>query len=160
MSTRSQKRRTNQQLSSEIVSETVSSPILVKNVESSNQDVLIAVHSSAKPPRIKISVLEGLRASLKGEITSEIRSLIAESQKELLKLLKSKSSESVREQEDNSLENEPREFYTPTRSVRISSTLNNDLNISRNTVHSQKLPELSISNLEKHCQRSSFNFVD
>ena len=132
MSTRSQKRRNSQQESSETVNETASSPILVENVGSSDKDVQIAGPSSAKSPRIEKSVLEGLRASLNEVITSEIKSLLAESQKELLKLLKSKPNESIREQEDNTLENEPREFYTPTRSVRISSTLNNDANISRN----------------------------
>ena len=56
------------------------------------------------------SVSEGLRTSLKEEITSEMRRLLADSQKKLLKLLKSTSNESVREQEENSLENEPREL--------------------------------------------------
>ena len=132
MSTRSQKRRNNQQESSENVNETVSSPILVENVESSDQDESVAGPSSAKSPRIENSVLEGLRTSLKEEITSEIKGLLRESQKELLKLLKSKTTESIREQEDNSLGNAPREFYTPTRSVRINSTLNDDTNINRN----------------------------
>ena len=78
-STRSQKRRNNQQGSSEIVSEIISSPILVENGESSDQDASIAGPFSAKTPRIENSVLEGLRVSLKEEITSKIRSLLAES---------------------------------------------------------------------------------
>ena len=119
MSTRSQGRRNIQQEGSEIISETASSPILVENVESRNQDVLIAGPSSAKFPRKENGVLERLRAFLKEAITSEIRSLLAESQKELLKPLKSKPNESVREQQDNPWENEPRDFYIPTESVRI-----------------------------------------
>ena len=119
MSTRSQGRRNIQQEGSEIISETASSPILVKIVEIRDQDVLIAEPSSTKLPRIENGVLERLRAFLKEAITSEIRSLLAESQKEFLKPLKSKPNESVREQEDNPLEIEPREFYIPTESVRI-----------------------------------------
>ena len=58
MSARSQKRRNNQQESSEIVSEILNSSILVRNVESADQDVPIAGPSSAKSPRIEYSVLE------------------------------------------------------------------------------------------------------
>ena len=134
MSTRSQKRRNNQLKNSQDNSEIVSSPIFVKNVESSDQNALVAGPFSDKSPRIENSVLEGLRTSLKKEITSEKNGLLAECQRELLKLLKSKPNESIREQEDNSLENEPIEFYTPTRSVKIGSTLNSDPNISHNMV--------------------------
>ena len=56
-----------------------------------------------------------------------------ESQKEILKILKPETNKNVREQEENVFQNEPREFYTPTSSVWISSTLNDDTNISRNT---------------------------
>ena len=104
---------------------------MVENVELSDQNVLVAEHSSAKSPRIEISALEGLRDSLKEEITSKTRSLCAESQREPLKLLKSIPHESVCKQEENALENEPREIYTPTRALRISSTLNDDAKISR-----------------------------
>ena len=71
MSTRSQKRKNNLQEGNENVSETVSSPVLVGNVDLSVQDVIAARPSSAKFPRIENSVLEGLRASLKEEIASE-----------------------------------------------------------------------------------------
>ena len=87
MSTISQKRRNDQQESTENVSETINSPVLVGNADLSDQDVAIAGPSSTKYPRIENSVLEGLRASLKEKMTSEIRSLLAESQRELLKLL-------------------------------------------------------------------------
>ena len=79
---------------------------------------MIAGPSSAKSPRIENSILESFRASLKDETTSEIMNLLAESQKEMLKLLGPKTSQNVRE-EDGS---ETRNFYTPTRSVRINST--------------------------------------
>ena len=153
MSTRSQKRIKIPQACCKNVSEIVSSPILVENVESSDQDASVAGSSSAKSPRIENSVLEGLRTSLKEEITSEIKGLLAESQKELLKLLKSKPNESIREQGDNALENEPREFFTPTRSVRISSILNNDPNISHNNVRSNKTILQGMPKSPKNWQR-------
>ena len=78
--------------------------------------------SRAKYPRVENSSLEGLRASLKEEITSEVQNLFAESQRELLQMLKTKTSEYVDEEEETILENETRSFYTPTESVRINST--------------------------------------
>ena len=111
MSTRSKNRKNNFQEGSENVSETIISPVLVGNLDLSDQEVIAAGPSSAKSPRIEKSVLKRLlRASLKEEITSEIRELLAESQRDLLKLLKRKSSETVGEQEKNALENKPREF--------------------------------------------------
>ena len=130
--TRSQKRKNNPRDNSGNVSEILTS-VLQENTSPSEQDVLIAGPSSAKSPRIEGSILEELRSSLKEEITSEIKSLLVESQKDFLKLLKSEQNEPGREQIENPLENEPREFYTPTRSVRINSTSNDDMNVSRNT---------------------------
>ena len=133
MSTRSQKRGNNQQESSEIVSETVSSPIFVENVDPKDQDVVLAGPSKGKSPRVEKSVLESLRASLKEEIAFEIKSSLLEFQRELLKLLKPETNGNIREQEENSLRVESRYFYTPTRCVRINSSQNNDLSTSRNT---------------------------
>ena len=83
MSTRSKKRKNNFQEGSEKISETITSLVLVENVVLSDQDVKAVVPSSAKSPRIENSVLRGLlRASLKEEINSEIRDLLAESQRE------------------------------------------------------------------------------
>ena len=87
--------------------------------------------SRPKSPRIENSLLENLRASLKEEITSEIKNLLIESQKEMLELLKPKTRENIRDNFDEETENETRNFYTPTKSVRINST-QNDPNISRN----------------------------
>ena len=103
MSTRSQKRRNVQQESTENVSEIITCPVSLENVDLDDQDVAVAGPSSAKPPRTENSVLEGLRASLKEDITSEIRGLLAGSQGELLKLLKPKTNESIREQDENVL---------------------------------------------------------
>ena len=133
MSTRSQKRGNNQQESSEIVSETVSSPIFVENVDPKDQDVVLAGPSKGKSPRVEKSVLESLRASLKEEIAFEIKSSLLEFQRELLKLLKLETNGNIREQEENSLRVESRYFYIPTRCVRINSSQNNDLSTSRNT---------------------------
>ena len=56
------------------------SPVLVQNVNLGDQDVMIAVASTAKSPRVENGDLEKLRASLKEEITSEIKGLVIESQ--------------------------------------------------------------------------------
>ena len=89
--------------------------------------------SRPKSPRIENSLLENLRASLKEEITSEINNLPFESQKEMLELLKPKTRENVRDNFDEETQNETRNFYTPTKSVRINST-QNDPNTCRNMV--------------------------
>ena len=80
-------------------------------------------------------VLESLRASLKEEKTSEIKDLLLESQRAMLKLLKPKSGEDMREEDEKTLEDETRNFYTTTRSVRISSTQNNDPCTIRNKIY-------------------------
>ena len=131
--TRSQKRRNDQQEGDRNVSEGFVSPIIVENSCSSNQDVELAGPSRPKPPRIENSFLENLRASLKEEINSEIKNLLIQSQKEMLELLKPKTRENIRDNFDEETENESRSFYTPTKSVRINST-QNDANISRNMV--------------------------
>ena len=96
------------------------------------RDVSIAGPSTAKSPRVENNFLENLRDSLKEEITSEIKNLPVESQKEMLKLLKPKTAGNVRENADEELENETRSFYTPKKSVRMNSTHNDDPSTSRN----------------------------
>ena len=130
--TRSQKRKNNQQESAESVSESFVSPIMVGNPCPSEQDVVVAGPSKPKSTMIEGSFLESLRASLKEEITSEFKSLLVESQKELLKPLKPETRENVRENIEEETENETRSFYTPSKSVRINSTQNNDPCSSRN----------------------------
>ena len=129
--TRSQKRRNDQQSTSENVSEGLISPIVVGNPCSLNQDDEVAGPSNSKSPRVENSLLESLRASLKEEITSEIKNLLVESQKEMLKLLKPETRGNIRGNTEEEVEEETRNFYTPTKSVRISST-QNDPSISRN----------------------------
>ena len=63
--TRSQKRKNNQQESTESVSEVFVSPIVVDNSCPLEQDVSVAGPSRPKSPRSEISLLESLRASLK-----------------------------------------------------------------------------------------------
>ena len=130
--TRSQKRRNDQQNSGEIVSEGLISPIVAENPCSLNQDDEVAGPSRPKSPRVENSLLESLRISLKEEITSEIKNLLAESQREMLKLLKPETRGNTRENTEEEVE-ETRNFYTPTKSVRISST-QNDPSLSRNTL--------------------------
>ena len=129
--TRSQKRRNDQQSTSENVSEGLISPIVVGNPCPLNQDDEVAGPSNPKSPRIENSLLESLRASLKEEITSEIKNLLIESQKEMLKLLKPETRGIIRENTEEEVEEESRNFYTPTKSVRISSTQNDPI-ICRN----------------------------
>ena len=131
--TRSQKRRNNQQEAGENVSEGFASPVVVETSCPLDQEESVAGPSKPKSPRIEGSFLESLRASLKEEITSEIKNLLVESQKEMLRLLKPETKENVRENTEEETENETRSFYTPTKSVRMNSTQNNDTNISRNT---------------------------
>ena len=125
--TRSQKRRNDQQSTSENVSEGLISPIVVGNPCPLNQDDEVAGPSNPKSPRIENSLLESLRASLKEEITSEIKNLLIESQKEMLKLLKPETRGIIRENTEEEVEEETRNFYTPTKSVRISSTQNDSI---------------------------------
>ena len=124
--TRSQKRR-NEQQGDKDVSEGFISPIVVENPCSLNQDDEVAGPSKPKCPRIENSLLESLRASLKEEITSEIENLLIESQKEMLKLLKPETRRTIRENTEEEVEEETRNFYTPTKSVRISSTQNDSI---------------------------------
>ena len=131
--TRSQKRKNDQQSTGENVSESLISPIVVGNLCSSNQDDEVAGPSKPKSPRIENSLLESLRTSLKEEITSEIKNLLIESQKEMLKLLKPETRGTFRENSEEEVEEETRSFYTPTKSVRISS-IQNDPMICRNRV--------------------------
>ena len=105
----------------------------MENLCPTNQDVEVACPSRPKSPRIENSLLENLRTSLKEEITSEIRNLLIESQKEMLELLKPKTKENIRDNFNEETENETRNFYTTTKSVRINST-QNDPNVCRNMV--------------------------
>ena len=130
--TRSQKRKNARQESGENVSEGFVSPVAIGNSCLSNQDIDDAGPSEPKSSRVENSLLESLRASLKEEITSEIRNLLIESQREMLKLLKPGTREDVRDNAGEETENETRSFFTPTKIVRINSTLN-DPNTSRNT---------------------------
>ena len=84
MSTRSQKSKATRQDVKEIpevVDPNLISPGSVENVDPNEQNVLIAGPSRPKPPRVKGSLLAKLRASLKQEINSEIKTLIIELQK-------------------------------------------------------------------------------
>ena len=131
--TRSQKRRNDQRGTNENVSEGFVSPVVEGNPCPLNQDDELAGPSKPKSPRIENSLLESLRASLKEEITSEIKSLLVESQKELLKLLKPETRSNIRENSEEEVGEETMSFYTPTKSVRISSTQNDPI-VCRNMV--------------------------
>ena len=95
-----------------------------------DHDVSVAGLSKPKPPRVENSLLESLRASLKEEITSEIKNILIYSQKEMLKLLKPKTGENAEEETGN----ETRSFHTPTKAVRIIATQKHDPIASRNMV--------------------------
>ena len=136
--TRSQIRRNNQQESIENVSEGLVSPIALESVCQLDQDACIAGPSNAKSPRVENSFLESLRASLKEEITSDIKNLLVESQKEMLRLLKPKTGENMRKNIDEEPENETRSVYTPTKPVRLNSTQTDNPIVSRNKESTQK----------------------
>ena len=102
-------KKNDQQEGDRNVSEGFVSPV-VKNPCFPEQDVVIAGPSKPKSPRIENSLLESLRASLKEEITSEIRNLLIELQKEMLKLLKPETIENIRDNVDEEAENETRVF--------------------------------------------------
>ena len=132
--TRSQKRKNTQREADDNVSEGFVSPINMENSYPLDQNVELAGPSRPKSPRVENSFLESIRSSLKEEITSEIRALLLESQKEMLKLLRSETKENVRDQVSEEVENETRNLYTPTKTVRINSTQNEDHSIIRNMV--------------------------
>ena len=121
--------------------------------QNASQDVNIAGPSRPKSPRIENSFVESLRASLKEEITSEIKNLLVESQKEMLKLSKPKTRESIRENIEEETENETRSFYTPTKSVRINSTQNDDSNACR---YKELGKNLNAINTTRKCSKSKF----
>ena len=110
--TRSQKRRNTQREAEDNVSEGFISPINI-----GNQDTDVAGPSRPKSHTVENSSLESLRASLKEEITSEIKNLLLESQREMLKLLRSETGENVRNSTVDETENETRSFLTPTKIV-------------------------------------------
>ena len=129
--TRSQKRKNTQREADDNVSEGFVSPI---NSHPLDQNVELAGPSRPKSPRVENSFLESIRSSLKEEITSEIKTLLLESQKEMLKLLRPETRENIRDHVSEELENETRSFYTPTKTVRNNSTQNEDHSIIRNMV--------------------------
>ena len=130
--TRSQKRKNNQQDFSERVSEGFVSPIALQNSCPLGDDISVTGPSKPKSPRVENCLLESLRTSLREKITSERKALLVESQKEMIKLLRSETRVNTREGVEEEVENEPRSFYTPTKSVRINSTQNTDRCSSRN----------------------------
>ena len=134
--TRSQKRKNNQQEVVENVSEGFVSPVLVENSCPLDQDVVVTDPSKPKSPRVENSVLESLRVSLKEEITSEIKSLLMESQRKMLKLLRSETGDNVRNSTGDETENGTRSFHTPTKQYGSNSTSNHDsdMYVSRNMV--------------------------
>ena len=132
--TRSQKRKNTQREVDDNVSEGFVSPINTENSHPLDQNVELAGPSRPKSPRVENSFLESIRSSLKEEITSEIKTLLLESQKEMLKLLRPETRENVRDHVSEEPENETRSFYTPTKTVRINSTQNEDHSIIRNMV--------------------------
>ena len=71
---------------------------------------------------------------MKEETTSEIKNVLIEFQKEMLKLLRPENRENVRENTEEEVENKTRGFQIPTKVVRIKSTQNNDTTVSRNMV--------------------------
>ena len=106
---------------------------------------------------MKNSNLESLRGSLKEEITSEIKGLLIESQKRLLKL---KSSENEDEETETTSECEPRNFHAPTRFVRINSAQNNDPNISREKNNKPRTAKVGAISRAQNCKRGPLRLCE
>ena len=77
--TKSQKRKNDQQRTSESVIEGFVSPIVAEDLSLLGQDVSVAGPSNPKFPRNENSLLENLRTSLEEEISSEIKAHLVES---------------------------------------------------------------------------------
>ena len=156
--TRSQKRKNTQREADDNVSEGFVSPINMENSCLLDQNVELAGPSRPKSPRVENSFLESIRSSLKEEITSEIRALLIESQKEMLKLLRSETKENARDEASEELGNETRNLYTPTKTVRINSTQNEDHSIIRNMVTgvlNDSTNQPKRAKVRSQCQRST-----
>ena len=93
--TRSQKRKNAQREADDNVSGGFVSPINMGNSYPLDQNVALAGPSRTKSPRVENSLLESIRSSLKEEITSEIKTILLESQKEMLKLLRPETGENT-----------------------------------------------------------------
>ena len=134
--TRSQKRKNDQQEFVENVCEGFLSPVIEENSCPLDQEVDVVGPSKPKSPRVENSALESLRVSLKEEITSEIKNFLMESQRKMLKLLRSETGENVKNSTKDKTENKARNFHTPTKTVRFNSTSNHDsdTHVSRNMV--------------------------
>ena len=159
--TRSQKRKNTQREADDNVSEGFVSPINMENSCLLNQNVELADPSRPKSPRVEKSFLESIRSSLKEEITSEIRALLLESQKEMLKLLRSETKENARDEASEELGNETRNLYTPTKTVRINSTQNEDHSIIRNSLVKNKTTHIHIlARTLNDCLARSYKIMD
>ena len=132
---------------------------MVENSRHLDQDVIVAGPSKPKSSRIEGSLLESPRASLKEEITSEIKNLLFESQKEMLKLLKPETRENVMENTEEETENETRSFNTRKKSVRINFTQNDDPCSSGNMVTTNRLHQPTTKTKNKVSKPTSVNRV-
>ena len=121
-----------------------------------DQNVELAGPSRPKSPSVENSLLESIRSSLKEEITSENKTLLLESQKKTLKLLRPETGENTRDHVSEELENETRSFYTPTKTVRINSTQNEDPNVICN--NSQNILNCSKNKAESGIFDSSHKY--
>ena len=113
------------------MSETIVSPVLEENVDLGEEpDFLVVGPSRTKSHMMENSTLESESFFKKKEITSEIKGMLIQSQKEVLKLLKPKTRENENEETEATSEVNPRNFHTLTKSVRFKSLLNNDPDLS------------------------------
>ena len=113
------------------------SPNVVENEGSIDQ---VASPSCAKFPKVENNTLESLRDSLREEIPSEIKNLLAECQSKLLKLRKPDTRECINEEEERSFDSEIVSVYTPTKIFMTNSTPNNHPNRSRNSISKLRTP--------------------
>ena len=112
-------------MASDIVNSDFVSLLLVQTVFLGDQNVMSTGPSCPNSTGVENSELERLKPFLKEEITSEIKILLVESQKQLLRLLKAENKENPSEILDSTLETE--EFHTSKKTVRIRGTQNSGL---------------------------------
>ena len=82
---------------------------------------MVAGPSKSESPSVEVTVLESLRVSLKEELTSEIKGLLLQSQRERSSLLKPKAMENPNKGNELNSRNESRTCQTPTKPLRINS---------------------------------------
>ena len=104
---------------------------MVESVDLGVAVPLVAGSARANSPKIEPGTFESSRDSLREEITSEIKGLLMETEREFLRTVGPKTKPNENEENEQDIESKSRNFDTLTTSVTISSTQNNAKDVSR-----------------------------